>query len=906
MGGLFGSGSSTTTSSSQPVLSDEQSQMLKQSSRIVDNFYNNLKGGEDAALDAGDYSKLVAPLSADQMTAMGLTRSAATNGEYGRNTNAALGMIRNGASVAGQGNRDLLAASTAYGRGLGISQQGTSQFGNASNLLRQATGAPDVSEFYNPYQNDVIKTSVNDLNEQTHRQQAALSAAHAGKKAFGSRADLATGEFLGDANRTLASTIAGLRSTGYNTALSAAQNQQRQQLQGAQQYGALGSQYGTLGSQVAGIGGQYSNLAGQYGSLGTQISNIGQNYGQQAGQRQSGLLNTAQALGQSGSLQQQQSQAAIDAPLTTAGRISSIAAGYPTGTATTQSTPTASPFSQILGAGLTAASFFADGGMAGRSDSGPDYASEIEAMLRAGGANQDRSLDPKEWRSAPTKILSNVFKQMREDDPNRDYLGSLLRERIGGIFNGQQYADGGLSGPKADLEIWSNTPTDVIANALKQLPPDDPNRDILIAVLGDRMRHASDAPDGNVTAGRPRSAESADAADRVGALGAGKSIAAEPPMMRANSYLSDEAPASAPTPAPSRGLGAPQPLPQLPTNMSQFSPAEQAAGAEFNAMKAAQPAAPTEPVAPFLGGAPKFSDIRGLGGPSPYGASGAGGGLSFSGTPRQPEATGFPKMAAALSDLMTASAPAADAGAPRGLGNGHSLRSVAVTPEAASNPAPAGGLNPATNAAAASLSPEGGDQSTATVGGGKGWLGRHLDNAMDNPLLYIGLGLMASKNPSILGAIGEGVGGGIGQYTERQIGKARLGLAMQKNQQDVAFERQKLAIQQAVAEGRMTYDQARLALAQTGQATAVAAMNKPSAYEERRRGILQSGGTQADVLRMSRGANEPQDDEDKRQKFAMDYAAKNPGSSEDEGYTIYDKIAAAGANTDDLKAAAGF
>jgi len=238
---------------------------------------------------------------------------------------------------------------------------------------------------------------------------------------------------------------------------------------------------------------------------------------------------------------------------------------------------------------------------------------------------------------------------------------------------------------------------------------------------------------------------------------------------------------------------------------------------------------------------------------------------------------------------------------PKALGAGKSLRPVTVTPTPASNPVTP---TPALSAAAPAQT-GGGDPSTEAPSSGGGLRGA-LNGALDNPLLYIGLGLMASKNPSILGAIGEGVSGGIGMYSQRQMDKSKMGLSAAKDARDADFERQKIAIQQAEASGKLTAEQARLKLAEAAGVRADAAAAKPTSLQERVSALRAAGGSKADELRMLRGANAQPDDEDKRQKFVQDWVQKNPGADPSEGYDLYDQIAAGGASTNDLMKAAGF
>lgn len=751
MSGVFGGGSSTSVS--KPVLSDNQENLYEASSDIVNALTRGLRN-PDGSMNVDNYKKLVADLTPDQQAAIGMVRGVAGSGDYKAGLQKAMGMTES------------------------------------------AAGMPNISAFYSPYTNDVVNTTIADMNTQTGRQAAQLKAQQAAKGAFGSRADLATGVFLGDANRNLATTIANLRNTGFNTALGAAQKQQQ-----------------------VGI-----DAAGQYA--------------QQVGQLQGGLLNTANALQDSGQIQQTQIQAGLDAPLTAAGRISSMASGYPTGTATTNRQPSASPFSQILGAGLAGASFFkfADGGIA-------------------------------------------------------DGL-----------------ADGGTA--PVDMSVWQNVSTADMRDALQTMAADDPDRGFLEAVLATRVRQEGDA------AGSP------DAAERVGAAALAREIANEPPMMRPGSFQTAAPPAGPSSPRMSLGLGItgkpfgdaswgpgrtnpiparpavepvaaepqgiaaapPEPLPQLPTDMRQFSPAEIAAGQEGTRMRAAADAARPAPAAgigdSFLGAAPAFDIL-------PAAAPGGDGGLSFG----KPPAEKFPQLASAIDDLL---GPGLGGGipnrpdAPIGIGGGQTLRPVQVSHTPATQPAVAqnAGIDAGIDTPVA--------QPAANDDGGN-W----LDRALDNPLLYIGLSMLASQNPNALGAIGEGAIQGIGAYNDRRYRQQKLALDSAKAGQDLYFEQQKLALQQAVAEGRMTGEQARLLLAQAAAARADRVANRPSATREKF-DILTGIGASPDQIINSFGGAERSVGRDERTRFIADMLKQNPGMTVPEAASQWDELEASGASDEDL------
>jgi hypothetical protein len=90
------------------------------------------------------------------------------------------------------------------------------------------TGAPDISQFMDPYQQEVIGGIQGDFARSRESALNAVGAQASTARAFGgSRHGIAEGTALGDIARTEASTLAGLRSRGFESATQAAlQNRQ--------------------------------------------------------------------------------------------------------------------------------------------------------------------------------------------------------------------------------------------------------------------------------------------------------------------------------------------------------------------------------------------------------------------------------------------------------------------------------------------------------------------------------------------------------------------------------------------------------------------------------------------------------------------------------------------------------
>lgn len=124
----------------------------------------------------------------------------------------------------------------------------------SANLFGQAAAGPNIGQFMNPFTQEVIDRTGADMMRQTAMQQNALGAQAGAARAFGgSRHGVAQGTMLGDAMRAFGDTAAGLRQSGFNTALQAAQNQQGIQSGLASQGFGFGQ---AIGQQQAGQGAQ--------------------------------------------------------------------------------------------------------------------------------------------------------------------------------------------------------------------------------------------------------------------------------------------------------------------------------------------------------------------------------------------------------------------------------------------------------------------------------------------------------------------------------------------------------------------------------------------------------------------------------------------------------------------------
>ena len=273
------------------------------------------------------------------------------------------------------------AAVSGAGNAVGTAAQGMINAGGMYNPN------DNVSQFFNPYLNDVVNQQYNDIARQgqIQSQQAGLNAARAG--AFGgSRGALAQSEIGRNTMDTQARTGSQLRASGYQQALDASQkayeNSMARQQQAYQQVGSQGLEYGKLGMTNADLNRQLGlaggTLAGQQGeisrALGLGIGSIGTEMGKLGVQEGalgelSSKLNTSDIENTSkmGEVERQQQQRELDAqrattlqqmyePYQRASYMMDLYKGTPSSqqTLTANTAPTTSLASQVVGTGITA------------------------------------------------------------------------------------------------------------------------------------------------------------------------------------------------------------------------------------------------------------------------------------------------------------------------------------------------------------------------------------------------------------------------------------------------------------------------------------------------------------------------------------------------------------------------
>ena len=214
--------------------------------------------------------------------------------------------------------------------------QGIGQLGTAQQRVAAAGIDPtSYQQFMNPFTEDVIARTQQDIADKGAQQQLQAQAQAVGSGAFGgSRQAVLQGQIAADVMDQQARTGAQLRSAGFQQAQNLAQQAAQQQLRQAQLTGQLGQTVAGLGVQTAGLG------------------QLGQQMGVQD-------INTLLGIG---SLQQQQGQRELDVaranilaeqalPFQQVGFMSDIFRGVPAlqQTFSRTTTPPPSTSSQLLG-----------------------------------------------------------------------------------------------------------------------------------------------------------------------------------------------------------------------------------------------------------------------------------------------------------------------------------------------------------------------------------------------------------------------------------------------------------------------------------------------------------------------------------------------------------------------------
>lgn len=236
-------------------------------------------------------------------------------------------------SVAGFTDPQMQAFSQIAGN-QGVWQPGVTAGADMVAQAGQGIGAADISKFYNPFQSDVIDATLRQMSERDAMQMRDYTANQVAQQGLGgSGFGIGRAQLMGDQAQARGETIAGLRNTGWQQALAAAQADKTRGL--------------AAGQASAGIGQLMSQLG--YGDANAMLG-----AGNQQQQQQQNVLDTASqnALNeQLYPMQQAQWLAGIGAG------IGPLMGGTSTGKAEQSQGKGAG---QVLGAGLTLASMASD------------------------------------------------------------------------------------------------------------------------------------------------------------------------------------------------------------------------------------------------------------------------------------------------------------------------------------------------------------------------------------------------------------------------------------------------------------------------------------------------------------------------------------------------------------------
>ncbi len=316
----------------------------------------------------------------------------------------------------------------------------------AANATAAQLNGADISNFFNPYQTDVVNTTMQQLEEANARQQAAIRARQAAESAYGgNRGALQASEQNRNFGNTLASTIAGLNQSGWNNAanLGMGNTQLRQQTglsnQAAQNQANLANQ--NAFNQFMQLQAQMQQQAAMQNAANQQQANMANaGYAQQANMfnaqqplaaasLQNQLNQTSwqqqmqalQALLGTGGQQQQFAQQAINVPFTALNNLASIVPSQ-YGTSGTSSQPIYGPSTlQTIGALAPAAI-----AGAGALFSDKTMKKDMEKM----GMDPKTNLDMYKYRFKGMPADSPKMMGPMAQDVEKRYPGST--ERIGG------------------------------------------------------------------------------------------------------------------------------------------------------------------------------------------------------------------------------------------------------------------------------------------------------------------------------------------------------------------------------------------------------------------------------------------------------------------------------------------
>jgi hypothetical protein len=152
---------------------------------------------------------------------------------------------------------------------------------NAAQEAGPATAATAMQAYQNPYETQVVQQTLSDVARQAQIERQNMLGQYTGRKAFGSRRDVAEDTFAENLGKALTSAAAPLRQQGFQTALGAGQFDVGQRSAStarnvaaenvARQFGAQTGMTAQQLNQAAGLSGAQLNLAGTQALSGADL-----------------------------------------------------------------------------------------------------------------------------------------------------------------------------------------------------------------------------------------------------------------------------------------------------------------------------------------------------------------------------------------------------------------------------------------------------------------------------------------------------------------------------------------------------------------------------------------------------------------------------------------------------------
>jgi len=297
VGGLAGNAISggnkptTTFGTQRPILSGEYTDAL-----------NRARGN----LNPGGYT-------ADQATGVDFLRSNMVNNPVQGATTSANDYLLQSQNNYGFLNSQIAPFTTAPAR-----QLGDAQLADYAGDIAAQGGYDFISKYNDPWQKDVIDSSIADYNVNADRALSGMRAGRDAAGAFGDRAAIADAVFQADSTRGLGSLVGGLRSQGFNTAAGFGQQDANRFLSAAQSNQSARAQNNQFNANMLDTRDKFNVDAGYRGDQQALQANemVGQNVRSAADLQQQRLNNIiaadgidvqkAQALFQAGSISQEQ------------------------------------------------------------------------------------------------------------------------------------------------------------------------------------------------------------------------------------------------------------------------------------------------------------------------------------------------------------------------------------------------------------------------------------------------------------------------------------------------------------------------------------------------------------------------------------------------------------------------